>query len=146
MSKISNINPSTNLTIKFVRGLQNYNLTFEELVNNNWKYCGGNTGRHLKYFRLCCKDEELPDKISECVCGHLIKENCYITDGYQILILGNCCIKKFIPKSTRTCEKCGDSHKNRIVNRCYNCRFGICDICNKECGEMYQKCYKCTYK
>jgi hypothetical protein len=134
---------SLELTDKFVKGLKNYNLTYDEIKNNKWKYCGGQLGRHLNYFKLCCKDIDLPKKISECVCGHHIEENCYITDGKQILVLGNCCIKKFIPKSSRTCEKCGEPHKNRVVNKCNDCRLGICDKCNKKCDYSYNKCYNC---
>jgi len=87
----------------------------------------------------------LPEPTDECVCGHHIAENCYITDGERILILGICCIKKFIPKNTRTCEKCEEPHKNRIVNRCNNCRIGVCDNCSKNCNESYKKCYNCAF-
>lgn len=134
------------LTRKFIKGLQNYNITYDEIINNNWKYCGGNKGRHLNYFKLSCRDEELPEKINYCVCGHTIKENCYITDGTYILILGNCCIKKFIPKSSRTCELCEKPHKNRLVNRCDYCRKGLCDVCNKKCDVEYKKCSNCYFK
>jgi hypothetical protein len=143
---MENNKPSLDLTEKFIKGLQNYGLTYDEILNSNWRYCGGRSGRHLNYFKLCCKDDDLPDPVNECVCGHIIKENCYITDGKQLLVLGNCCIKKFIPNSSRTCEKCGEPHKNRVVNRCENCRIGVCDVCGKNCDEMYKKCYKCTYK
>jgi hypothetical protein len=102
---------SIDLTEKFIKGLKMYGLTYDEIINSNWKYCGGNQGRHLRYFKLSCKGEEIPDSTDECICGHNIIENCYITNGEEILILGNCCIKKFIPKSSRTCETCGVSHK-----------------------------------
>jgi hypothetical protein len=138
--------PSLELTNNFIKGLGNYGLTYEEIKNSNWKYCGGRTGHHLKYFKLCCKDDDLPDIVNECVCGHIIKENCYITDGHQILVLGNCCIKKFISKSSRTCEDCGDPHKNRKVNKCNNCRIGVCEICDIECNYKYKRCYNCIFK
>jgi len=138
--------PSLELTENFIKGLKNYNLTYEEIIKNNWKYCGGRTGRHLKYFKLCCKDDDLPEQKNECVCGHHIEENCYITDGEQILVLGNCCIKKFIPKSSRTCEDCGNPHKNRNVNKCNKCRTGICEICSIECNYRYKRCYNCAFK
>jgi hypothetical protein len=48
----SNI-PSLDLTNKFIKGLESYGLTYDEIKNSNWKYCGGRTGRHLKYFKLC---------------------------------------------------------------------------------------------
>ncbi len=136
---------SLELTNKFIRGIEKYGLTYDEIRVNNWKYCGGNTGRHLNYFKLCCRNEDLPDKVDECVCGHRIEENCYITDGDQFLVLGNCCIKKFIPKSSRTCEKCGEPHNNRVVDRCNNCRKGLCDECGKVCKISYKKCYKCAF-
>ena len=135
---------SLELSKRFIKGLEDYNLTYDEIKNSNWKYCGGDKeGRHLNYFKLSCKNDDLPHKVNECVCGHRIVENCYITDGEQILVLGNCCIQKFIPKSSRTCEKCGEPHKNRVVNRCNNCRKGVCDECDKECELKYKKCYKC---
>ena len=137
---------SLELTTKFIKGLKNYNLTYDEIKNSNWKYCGGRTGHHLNYFKLCFKNNKLPDIVNECVCGHHIEENCYITDGKEILVLGNCCIKKFISKSSRTCDNCGEPHKNRIVNRCNNCRKGICDDCDKKCNEIYKKCYDCAFK
>lgn len=140
-SKITSIK----LTNKFINGLKNYGLTYDDIKNSNWRYCGGNKGRHFNYFKLCFKDDEIPELIDKCVCGQCILENCYITDGERILVLGNCCIKKFIPKSSRTCEICGEPHKNRKVNKCNNCRIGICEICNKECDPKYKKCYNCEF-
>lgn len=133
---------SIELTEKFIKGLKNYGLSYDD-IKNNWRYCGGNVGRHFNYFKLSCPNDDIPEKVNECVCGHLISENCYITDGDQILILGNCCIKKFIEKSGRNCEQCGNPHKNRVVNRCDECRRGKCDKCGKVCDEYYKKCYKC---
>jgi len=138
--------PSLNLTERFMKGLSNYGLSYETIKKSGWKYCGGNSGRHLKYFKLSCPNDDLPEQADECVCGHHIEENCYITDGIEILILGNCCIKKFVPKSSRTCEICEKPHKNRIVNRCAECRVGRCDGCGKYCDESYKKCYKCTFE
>jgi len=136
--------PSVELTNRFIKGLKEYNLAYDEMVN--WKYCGGNRGRHLSNFKLCCKGEELPNKVYECICGHAIIENCYITNGDEILVLGNCCIKRFIEKSDKTCEICEEPHKNRKVNRCNKCRIGICDDCGKKCDEDYKKCYSCAFK
>lgn len=135
---------SLTLTDKFIKGLEEYNLSFYEI--QKWKYCGGNLSPRNKYFRMCCPDEPLPDYEDRCVCGHRIVENCYITDGEQILVLGNCCVKRFIPKCGKTCEKCEQPHKNRKVNRCNDCRIGICDNCNKECNKTYKICYKCFMK
>jgi hypothetical protein len=135
---------SPDLTDKFMNGLKRHGLTYDQ-IKDNWKYCGGDTGRHLNYFKLCCKDEPLPEHEKECVCGHAIVENCYITFEDDLLILGNCCIKKFIPKSSRTCRDCGKSHKNSVVDRCNNCRAGICDDCEKKCDKKYKKCYKCNH-
>lgn len=133
------------LTYKFIKGLENYNLTYDDIIKSGWKYCGGRNGSHLNYFKLCCKNDDLPCQVDECVCGHYIKENCYITDGKRILVLGNCCIKKFIPKSSRTCQLCGEPHKNRIVNRCNTCRKGLCDECGETCSMLYKKCYNCYF-
>lgn len=137
--------PSLELSKQFINGLKNYNLTIEEINKTGWKYCGGNKNSHLNYFKICLPDYDLPEQINECVCGHTIKENCYITDGNSILILGNCCIKKFVKKCNRICEICGEVHRNSSVNRCNDCRYGICDKCNKKCDDKYKKCLKCYY-
>ena len=128
----------SDLSKKFIKGLKNYNLTHEDIINQNFKYCGGNTGSHHNYFKICFKNELkknpnwMPDFKNVCICGHQISENCYIiNDSNRILTLGNCCIKRFVPKSGRTCEICGESHRNRIINKCNNCRVGFCDKCNK---------------
>jgi len=107
---------------EFRKGLADFGLTYEEVCN--WKYCGGNTGRHKNYFKVACPNDDIPESESRCVCGHYIKENCYITDpmGDNLLIIGNTCIKRFIPKCVRTCEICGNTHKNRKVNKCNDCR------------------------
>ena len=38
----------SNLTDKFIKGLQNYNLKKEDM--EQFKYCGGNKGSHFNYF------------------------------------------------------------------------------------------------
>ena len=130
---------------RFERGLIKHNLSLEEIKNGDWKYAGGCQGRHLNYFNLIkqTKDLKMPLKVDKCICGHHIEENCYITNGDRIIVLGNCCIKKFIPKNTRTCSECGEPHKNRIVDRCNECRVGVCDGCGKDIAEKYKKCYTC---
>jgi hypothetical protein len=116
--------PSTALTEKFIRGLESYSITYSEVFLSQWRYCGGDTGQHSNYYRLTHPDYEFPSHHDACVCGHPIKENCYITDGEQMLVLGNCCIKKFLKKenSGRTCGRCGQAHKNRLDNFCKACR------------------------
>ena len=130
---------------KFIDGLAKYNLTYDD-VKNNFRYYGGDTGRHRNYLSICHTYKlPLPSHAKKCVCDHNIVENCYITDDKQILVIGNCCIKKFITKSSRTCERCHASHNNRIVNRCNDCRKGRCDTCDKPCSETYKKCWKCQF-
>ena len=138
--------PSLELTTKFIEGLEKYGLTYDEIKNSRWRYCGGNKGRHLAYYKLCYPKDDLPEQTNECVCGHYIDENCYITDKESLLILGNCCIKRFIPKSSRTCDACGNPHQNRKVNRCNTCRMGICDMCGVLCNPQYKMCYKCKFQ
>ena len=109
----------TNISERFIRGLKDYNLTVDEV--KQWRYCGGNRGSHKNYFKLSCPNDDIPEHTTECVCGHRIQENCYITDGHNILVLGNCCVKRFIPKSGRTCERCGKPHRRTKSNVCQKC-------------------------
>ena len=134
--------PSTELIEKFIEGLAEHGLTYEE-VKQNWKYAGGDSRHHFNYFLLCHTEHDQPDWTDRCVCDHIIKENWYITDGTDFLVIGNCCIKKFIDKQTRTCDMCGQSHKNRVVNRCNLCRQGRCDTCGGKCSTKYKNCFKC---
>ena len=162
---------SINFLKRFQNGLmQKYNMTIEDL--EAYKYCGGTKGSHKNYWKIQYGDTPLPDRENKCVCGHHIVENCYITNGKELLVLGNCCIKKFVPKSTRTCEKCGEPHKNttvnscnacrpksnktcekcgqphknRVVKICNDCRVGVCEGCGKKIDERYKKCYSCNFK
>ena len=127
--------PSEEVTKKFINGLAAHGLTYEEF-KQTWKYGGGNRGSHLNYYNLCYSHLAPPMWADSCVCGQrLVKENCYATDGTDFVVIGNCCIKKFVPKCTRTCDNCGEPHKNRIVNRCNTCR--------KEHSDRTYKRYPC---
>ena len=42
--------PTLALTKKFIEGLKKYNLTYNDIVNSGWKYCGGDTGPHKNSF------------------------------------------------------------------------------------------------
>lgn len=139
---------SLELRTQFINGLKEYNLTTDDMIG--WYYCGGRNGRdprHLNYFKMKCPNDDLPDLTDRCICYHKIKENCYITNGDEILILGNCCIKKFLPEenSGRTCEICKKPHKNRKNNRCNDCRVGLCNECGSPSGD-YKTCAKCFFK
>jgi len=138
--------PSSNLHAKFYNGLAQFRPPIEDI--DNYKYCGGNIGRHLNYFRQCYPEDELPELQTECICGTSIKENCYIIDPTEteILVLGNCCIKAFCPNSSRTCKDCGKPHRNRIGNQCNKCRKGKCDRCRGECDYKKTRCYFCMFK
>ena len=105
---------------RFLNGLELYNLDIDEL-KADWKYCGGSEGRHLRYFELSCPDEYLPEHETNCICGHKIHENCYLTNGEEILTLGNCCIQRFLPYSGRMCRDCSRPHKSRRDNLCKAC-------------------------
>ena len=125
-----------------------HNLNYEDVVQN-WRYCGGNSGRHRNYYNLLFPKEPLPTLVDKCVCGHNIIENCYITNDIQKLVLGNCCIKRFVPKCTRTCSVCGDVHRNTSINKCNTCRniktySGFCIMCKKETNPQYEKCFRCS--
>jgi hypothetical protein len=47
------------LTKQFIKGLQEYNLTFDDI--QNWKYCGGNQKSHYNYFKLCYPNKTIPN-------------------------------------------------------------------------------------
>lgn len=130
---------------EFEKGLESLGLTMETL--QSYSYCGGDRGCHANYFRICCKGLSQPPHKDHCVCGHVIAENCYLkNEANNFLVLGNCCIKRFVTKSGRTCEICGASHRNRVVNRCNECRKGYCDDCKVPCNPSYKRCWECHKK
>ena len=95
---------------------------------------------HYKYYRMLFPTRDFAEY---CVCGQVIKRNCYITNMKRIVIVGNCCIKGFLEKSGRTCEICGASHRNRIVNKCNDCK-NKCEKCKKrKDNNGYKLCYWC---
>jgi len=157
------------------RALEEKGLTYDE-VKTSYKYSGGRGSdnsdplhehasetRHSRYFNLCLPNAERPEPVEACLCEHPIVENCYITKNFDIdtiLILGNCCIKKFIDSSSRTCENCGVAHKNRKTNYCNDCKLTkkkcfqcktatipkSSKYCSDKCYEDYtfKKCSKCN--
>ena len=133
---------------QFQSGLMaNYGMTLQDL--NSWSYCGGDRGAHLKYFMLCNTGAMLqtPPHMDSCVCGHDIVHNCFIKneDNTRMLVLGNCCIKKFMRQSGRTCEVCGMSHRNSSVNRCNGCRLRPqCNSCGCSIARNNRRCYPCN--
>jgi hypothetical protein len=133
------------LSQKFIKGLEKRGLSISDM--ENYKYCGGNLNHHLNYWLLVNKKYHLPrpNEENKCICGHDITENCYIINenNNTILILGNCCIEKFIVNKGRRCEDCNNVHHNRKVNRCHDCRKGKCDECNRDCNPKYSLCYRC---
>ena len=144
-SKAASKEPSLTLSKAFKTGLmEKYKMTLEEL--KDYEYCGGDMGRHYRYWILRYPNTPPPSKEFECVCYHRIVENCYITNGTELLVIGNCCIQKFVTKCTRTCERCGEPHRNRTINRCNVCRdIGFCKKCKKKIDEKYTLCYTCKY-
>lgn len=46
-----------------------------------------------------------------------------MTNGDEIIILGNTCIKNYCENSGRQCELCGTSHRNRTHNFCKTCKI-----------------------
>lgn len=124
---------------RFINGLKSYNLTYEEV--KEWDYCGGNNGTHLKYYKKKYQNKQLPEFKNNCICGHKLKNNCYITNHNIILILGSCCIKRFIDKGLkRTCLTCDKPYKGKY-RCCIDCRKTRCWTC---CANSYFKfCKNC---
>ena len=157
----------------FKKALEERGLSYDE-VKTTYKYSGGrgcdnadplhefaSDTRHSRYFELCFPNKPRPDQVETCLCEHPINENCYISKNFDIdtiLILGNCCIKKFIVKSSRTCEICGEGHRNRKSNYCNDCKqtnykclhcktanITAGKYCSDDCFEKhtFKKCTKC---
>ena len=52
---------------------------------------------------MCFPRDPFPDKVKKCMCDHPIVESCFISKDFDVntlLIIGNCCIKRFIEASS----------------------------------------------
>jgi len=134
---------SRTLSARFKKGLDDEGIPLKDIDNGTWKYAGGDSNEHLRYFHQCRFKIRAPLHKEWCICGQEIKENCYITDLNRFVIIGNCCIKKFLAKSGRTCELCGEPHRHRIGNLCKACRVGRCWTCTKPIDRKYTSCWTC---
>jgi hypothetical protein len=129
-------------TDKYIRkistNLQKLDLSFEDFQNSI--YCGGDHDEHLNYWNQYWTtkkiyDKKLPEHNEKCLCEHPIEKNCYVhnRETDQIIVLGNCCIKRFVTKSKRTCDRCGDNHRNTKLN--------FCNTCHPKCRRCHKKVY-----
>ena len=128
------------------------------LTKKGYVYGGGDFEAHKRYWRIFSESHGLsqltPRFKRNCVCGQELERNCWVfkvvdgkiqkkTDGgVYCKTIGSECINKFLDKR-RTCHRCGEEHKNRIVNRCNDCRVGLCDICGVDIDDRYKKCWHC---
>jgi hypothetical protein len=133
---------------KFLDGINLLGISEQEI--KKWKYCGGKKfttspdgfASHENYYNLCFPKKDFLEQTHLCVCNHPIINNGYICNENRewdsIIRIGSCCIKQFMPNGMRrTCETCGVIHKNRLVNKCNNCR----NLC---CGIFVLKDEKCS--
>ena len=118
---------------------------------NGWRYGGGRqkkikiaydysdyyvSTKHSKYYENDLRPQwnkegfncinYFPKKKEYCLCGHWIKENCFIyrkrnERTIDIRVIGNCCITLF-DLSGKHCKLCDSVHQNRKDNYCNNCR------------------------
>lgn len=157
--EIEEINEGDNLTKRFIKGLENFNLTAEEI--KRWIRCGGSDD--IDKFREIFPDRNLPPHQEYCICGHDIIHNKYITnlEKTEILVLGSCCVQRFCPKkcdtcyqifksTSKTCKECRDKkhkkdklEKQKLCDVCKephkNRKYNLCNVHK----EYYSSCVKC---
>ena len=125
----------------------------EDMHKKGWVYLGGeattNNKAHTNYWELSknsynLTDEDKPAHSGICKCGEQIRYNCWILnkETREIKIIGGVCIKKFTGGKLRVCDECGEPHRNRVINKCNECRVGWCN-CGASINPCYKKCYDC---
>ena len=135
-----------------VRDLRNHK-DVSALKKRGWRYVGGNSGDHLNTFKRIKLNEEippLPPVTDSCLCGHPIKDQCYLLSptGNIILVIGNHCVIKFTENGhSRTCSKCGEKTRCKNVhNLCKDCfpASEKCMFCNKpRVSKSVNRCRAC---
>ena len=104
---------------------------------------------------------DVPDKKEQCLCGHSIRYNYYITsndkyEGRDILVVGSCCMRDFLEDGMRKhCDNCRVVHKRTKYDICVDCekeeKKRIREIKKEqkkitcECGKTKRKEYKLCY-
>jgi len=124
-----------------------HGLTMDDF-NEHYKYAGGNQNEHASYWNMLKLGIPPPPLKDHCVCGTRIVEQCYMySETFQdLIVMGNCCIKKYAKHSTRTCERCDKPHRNRTVNRCNACKnISQCTSCDKFIKGTFTLCYTCRF-
>ena len=119
---------------RFLEGLKNYNLTADEV--KDWWYCGGGHTTQIERHRILADlfrshfpDSDYPELEENCVCGHPIQENAFITNGEQLLVLGSCCVKRFTNSGTkRVCKNCKQPWKGDPKRFCKKCRYNVISV------------------
>ena len=105
---------SKRLDLGFLK--RDYTLEQIKEIKETWVYCGGDgirkwgtdyTNKHLIYWKLQNHyNGEMPPH-DDCVCDEILTMNCFITDRKgKILVLGNCCIERFIDHAGKLCDEC----------------------------------------
>lgn len=107
---------------------------------NDYEFVGGSKGSNLKYLEQLCKNDKfLNDSLNldfnfegltYCVCGHKIKELCFIIKKSDdllfdnFIIIGNCCVRHWNggKKLKKCCSICRNTHRNSKNNLCGSCR------------------------
>lgn len=143
---------------RFITGLkEDYGMTNEQIfdIEQNWLYCGYRHNESewsdgASLFKCYFPREDFPEFSKECVCRQkLLVRNDWITDGKEVLIIGQCCKDMFIKNRLKTCSICKTPHKNRSDNYCNDCRMDIkiqkitckCGYKKKESENMCNDCY-----
>lgn len=91
-----------------------------------FRYAGGDTGKHRRWFKRAHPELPEPAHATECLCTHPIKKNMWIyhiSDPTTLLTTGSHCINRFkIPG--KSCPICHEPHSARSDVWCNKCRGG----------------------
>lgn len=106
---------------KMIKALEKKGLKYDDF--RKYHYAGSDNVSGMEYYRKLFPDRDYPKHIEYCLCNTKIKNNYYITDDTNILVLGSCCIKKFVDTGLKkVCSNCKSVHRNRKDNYCNACR------------------------
>lgn len=133
-----------NMWEKFLVGFEFRGYDREEIIN--FKYVGDNyTDTGMNYWRMNNIGKYPPCSLY-CICNHYIIRQAYIYDGKDVLVVGCCCIKRFIKSGlNRTCMMCKKKHQRRNTDKCNSCKTK-CFTCWGKCEERFVNCILCRVK
>jgi hypothetical protein len=133
---------------KFINGLIKLGYDSYDIINNWIFLCDNGKKFEKKKWDCITNGAKIPKYSNNCICGHYIKKQCYISnrEKNKFLIVGSCCRKQFMScDSLSICLNCALEPREKKCDYCFDCKLIMCS-CGKKKKMGYKLCYQCNFE